>query len=120
MVTSPIIQPNIFLHLGKEIMNRNKQTCLFTDLQHFESFFGAHPSICSVVWNKFVDEATIPKGGQPYHLLWDCMFLKTYNNEACLSSTVGVDEKTFRKWNWLFVKAISDLEDEVVSTPIPF
>ena len=51
------------------------------------------------------------------HLLWALMFLKMYAKEATTSRLAGgVDEKTYRKWVWLFVSAIADLEGDVVST----
>lgn len=50
-------------------------------------------------------------------MLWALMFLKTYAKESVLSGMAGsVDEKTFRKWVWLFVCAIASLESNVVST----
>lgn len=45
--------------------------------------------------------------------------MKIYESESVLASMVGpVDEKTFRKWAWAFVVAISDLQDSVVSYPL--
>ena len=60
----------------------------YADSRRFASFFGHLRKL-------------MPKGGKP----------------EVLSSTVGVDEKTFRKWVWFFVDALSFLESDVVSNP---
>ena len=50
------------------------------------------------------------------HLLWALMLLKTYETEPGIASWVGgIDEKTLRKWAWVFIEEISFLEPEVVS-----
>ena len=55
-------------------------------------------------------------GGQPKHLLWALMLLKLYAAESVLRTLAGgVDEKTYRKWAWLYVYEISDLQYKVVS-----
>lgn len=42
--------------------------------------------------------------------------MKLYNQEETNSINVGgVDEKSFRKWTWLFIEATSFLEYPVVS-----
>jgi hypothetical protein len=38
------------------------------------------------------------------------MFLKVYACERVFQALTGVDEKTFRKWAWLYVHAIGSLE----------
>jgi len=55
------------------------------------------------------------KGVVPEHLLWALMFMKVYGKESMHCTMAGaVDEKTFRKWVWIFVLEISYLESEVV------
>jgi hypothetical protein len=80
------------------------------------SAFGAPPIVCCILWNKMDPFKTMPRGVEPKHLLWGLHFLAVYDTEENSSQRVGqVDEKTFRKWAHLFVKAISYLESEVVS-----
>ena len=71
------------------------------------------------IWNRLDPFATIKpihKGVKPVHLLWALLFMKVYAEESIHAGLVGgVDEKTFRKWVWIFVQEISYLEDEVVS-----
>ena len=56
----------------------------------------------------FPDESII-------HMMWALMFLKMYGKESAMSSMAGVDKKTYRKWVWIFVFIIADLEALVVS-----
>ena len=68
--------------------------------------FGTSPYICFTLWKRIA----VPEGSSPKHLLWALMLLKTYAVQELLASLCGVDEKTFRKWSWVFVNAISVLE----------
>ena len=43
------------------------------------------------------------------------MLLKQYTGDRNLASAAGVDEKTFRKWSWTIIEAVSWLESEVVN-----
>ena len=43
------------------------------------------------------------------------MFLRLYNTEDILAARVGVVEKTYQKWVWLFIDLISYLEVDLVS-----
>ena len=51
---------------------------------------------------------------KPKHLLWALIFLKTYSTESSLAVAIGADEKTLRKWIFIIIYAISDLEDDWV------
>jgi hypothetical protein len=42
------------------------------------------------------------------------MFLKNYSTEPILAATIGVDEKTFRKWCWFDVEGIAQLDGFVL------
>lgn len=76
-------------------------------LRRFKTFFGVSPNICSIVWKKL--EADLPHGALPKHLLWCLSSLKQYETEHCRRSLFNADEKTIRKWTWIFVKLLSDL-----------
>ncbi len=45
----------------------------------------------------------------PKHLLWACLFLKTYCNETVLSALTSVDEKAQRYYVWKVIKALARL-----------
>lgn len=73
-----------------------------------ERFFGVTPLVCSIVWAKCVPN--LPLGAEGKHLLWAFMFLKVYCTEEVHCRMVGTNPTTFRKWNWIFVEIISDLQ----------
>ena len=59
----------------------------------------------------------LPENATEKHLLWACLLLQTYGSEEELSGHAGgVDEQTFRTWVWDMIEAVSDLEDQVVSS----
>jgi hypothetical protein len=109
--------PHDFEQLGSELMQRgNPQRQTRTSDRRFRSTFGTTGAICSLIWNLLQPETTMPQGSSPYHLLWALMLLKLYSTESILCTMAGgVDEKTFRKWAWMFVDEISHLEPSLVS-----
>jgi hypothetical protein len=112
-----------FIELGAEIMKRSHCD---TKSRSFETRWHSHfqvaPFVISVTWNMLIERANEEtqnryKYAKPVHLLWACLFLKVYKEEAILTGMCGgVDEDTFRKWVWFFVDEMSDLEYDVVST----
>lgn len=76
-------------------------------LRRFRSFFGVSPNICSITWKML--RSTAPLGSTPKHLLWCLHFLKQYPSEHSRRSILDADEKTIRKWSWIFVKLLADL-----------
>lgn len=82
----------------------------------WSSCFGVSSEVCVDVWIRIDPANSMPKGAKTHHLLWALYFLNVYPRETQGSSNIGgVDEKTYRKWVWLFVTAISYLEYPVVS-----
>jgi hypothetical protein len=78
--------------------------------------FGAKPNVMAHLWTLIDPERTMPTGVKTEHIIWAFYFLKLYNQEEVNTRNVGgPDEKTFRKWVWLFVEAISYQEYPVVS-----
>ena len=68
-----------------------------------------------------VDCNSLPLEGEIKHLLWTLHFLKAYPKQAAVYSTVGgstgaIDPKTFRKHMWPFIRAVAELETDVVIT----
>jgi hypothetical protein len=109
------IEPYAFLHLGRSIMKMHCKLADATEKARFHASFGTSPEVCSVLWEMLDPREEIDRYALPQHLLWALMFLKLYCSERVNRMIVGVDEDTFRKWAWLFVEAISYLEDSVVS-----
>ena len=102
---------------GSKIMNRSKKS-FYTFNRRFRAHFGTTPTVCLIIWERLDPfESILPyhRGVQFKHLLWALLFMKIYGTEHLHTSLVGgVDEKTFRKWSWIFIDAIADLECEVV------
>jgi len=109
-----------FDQIGNEMMRRHHpgigMSLLCTDDQRFRATYRMTASICATLWHMVKLETTMPEGAHPAHLLLCLMFLKIYATEAVLCTMAGgVDEKTFRKWSWMFVDELSYLEDSVVT-----
>lgn len=103
---------NTFWIKGMEYAKRNISETE-ANRRRFVSLFGTSPTICTEIWAMI--EPRIPFVLH-HHLLWGLLFLKLYANEAALCGMVGgVDEKTFRKWSWTIIEAISGFKLTVVS-----
>jgi len=90
-----------------------------SDDRRFREFFGASVLVVMALWNLLVDTDLLPENGQIVHLLWTLYFFKVYPKQNVACSAAGgtrgaVDPKTFRKYVWPFVSAISDLEQIVI------
>lgn len=110
------IKPSAFISLAKINLNRAEtDRSVRKEYRRFRAHFGTSPSTCAILWKKLVDNAVLPRGRQPVHLLWALYFLNRYETEEVAASTFGVEEETFRKWSWLLVVAIAKLKPSVVS-----
>ena len=111
--------------LGTELMMRSRNTLGTihkggTEDRRFRQFFGISATSAVDTWGRMKENELIPDGGKFLHLLWALMFFKTYSVDTVLCSHAGgiygaIDPKTFRKWLWPMVYAISELEYSVVS-----
>ena len=103
-----------FMERGREIFLRNKGGAKETDHRRFKVTFGTTPTICTIIWDLLLTTDNMPQKGRPEHLLWALLFLHLYCAESVHATLTGHDEKTFRKWSWTFVRAISYLQADVV------
>ena len=78
--------------------------------------FGAEPPIMAELWTRITPEKTMPQGVKAEHIMQVLYLLTVYNiEEVNTQNVVGNPvEKTFRKWVWLFIEAISYQEYPVV------
>lgn len=83
--------------------------------RRFSAFFGATIHITYVLWCLLAVEVDGPVGGTIAHLLWTMMLMKMYGTVDTMSRVAGVDPGTFRRWTWLFMERIADLNSTVVS-----
>ena len=112
---------NDLYDLGKEMMNRaghrlGKLIAGGAEDRKFRSFFGCGVEVARLAWNMLRAKSLVPPGGLVVHYLWSLMFMKLYSSETALCAHAGgIDPKTFRKWVWPFIRALSELEYSVVS-----
>ena len=112
-----VLKAQRFVEEGCIIMRKSSRRSFSTFDRRFRSHFGTTPSICTIIWERLDPYHTIEleyRGVKVKHLLWALMFMKMYCAEHIHASLAGVDEKTFRKWSWIFIDAIAGLEYEVV------
>ena len=99
--------------------------------RRFVANFGCLPRTCADLWKRILGSGQIEfmiKVGskkrfyvnhppyKPKHLLWGLYHLKCYPTENQSIGMVGNNEKSYRKWVWVFIEAIASLKNEVVST----
>lgn len=99
-----------FLRLGNIYTKATSNTN--TNLRRFTSFFGITPKVCARIWEMI--KSSLPAGSKPTHLLWSLNFLKQYNTEHTRRSLFKADEKTLRKWTWVFIELMSNLNVVIV------
>ena len=80
----------------------------------FREYFGVGPIVAIILWESLYLHDLIPEGGQLIHLLWTLCFLKEYGKTHQMANQAKVDAKTYQKYVWRFIVAISDLEVHVV------
>jgi hypothetical protein len=84
----------------------------------FPSWFGLSPFVFVQLWKRLVTKGLL-YNAKVYHALWALIFLKMYVYEDLLSTIVGADRKTVRKWVWYMLQKIAGLSDDVVSFQSP-
>ena len=111
-----------FVTIGADIMNRSPPS-IFSGghsrafNERWAAHFQVEPEVCENVWTRLdtTEFDGSDEEGQPCHLLWLLVFLKTYATWPVISSMCGgIDEDTVSKWVWIFVCKISYLEFDVV------
>ncbi len=103
-----MLSPQSFLLRGLDIMNKSLTSSDKINNRRFRSHFGISPKVCYCVWMKSLSYH--PTGSKDIHLLMALHFLKCYNTESVNASLFQVDEKTYRKWQWIFVRIIAELK----------
>ena len=103
------------LQAREEIMGQSSSTSgKMTEDCRFHAVFGCQSPVALVLSGMVLTEPMVVPGATAVHMMWALMFLKVSGNETTMSTMAGVDEKTFRKWAWVLIEAISDLESSVV------
>lgn len=103
-----MIDSKVFLNIGCSYVKHNINGSRITGYRRFRAFFGVDPIVCSIVWEQLKNDR--PPRSKPKHLMWALMFLKIYTTENVFRGIVGVDEKTWRKWIWIFIDLMASLK----------
>jgi len=114
--------PDLFMPTARDIMNRPPRkdaSTMSTEARFFRETFGTRLVIVEILWDLLDYHGLQPEDGRPNHLLWALHFMKAYPLQATGCATVGgsggaVDAKTYRKWVWAYIEAVSFLVHEVV------
>ena len=125
-----------FDEVGMEMLGREVGGSKVTHDRRFISNFGCLPPTCATLWHRLLTsgheafmvevKSLVSKKSKkrfypncpPYkacHLLWALHLMMCYPTENQGISIINCDEKTFRKWAWAFIEALSSLKNEVVS-----
>ena len=107
------VMPAAFQAAGGTIIHMSPALSSMTRSRRFRAAFGTSPRVCSVLWSKCHESFDIPVNALPVHLLWVLLFLKLYASEQVNAALTKSDEKTFRKWSWLFIEALASIDDLV-------
>ena len=82
--------------------------CSITFSRRFRAYFGTSSKVSCFSWTML--QSNIPVNSKGEQLLRALMFLKVCSTQNMNSKIVRVDEKTFRKWSRIMVKALSRLD----------
>ena len=98
-----------FYREGCVITRHNIEGSVDTGLRRFREHFYATPIVCSILWNMMTEKQMHPNGATVKCMLCALLFLKCYNTETVNSGTMNLDEKTVRKWQWIYIDLIAGL-----------
>ena len=84
--------------------------------RRFKSMFGIDYCLALKVWSDLKSSNVLHNTKyNPKHLLMTLYFLKSYGIERQISNMFEVDEKIYRKWIWIYIKALNKLSRFYVS-----
>jgi hypothetical protein len=105
----PLINAKFFWSVAETLVPSMKaDTAHATKVRRFRVLFGVSSPICCRLWH--LVKSSLPNGASPRHLLWTLYFLRQYSDQEVNSAFAKCDEKTFRKWCWIVIKALADLD----------
>jgi hypothetical protein len=112
-----------FYMMAKEVQRRSGQEirAATTEDRRFRDFFGVGVHTAIITWTLLLQNNLLPEEALVPHLLWALYFLFCYpkQEEGCAAAGTkekgAVDPKTWRKYIWPMIYALSDLESVVVS-----
>jgi hypothetical protein len=115
-----------FYMMAKEVQHRSGQkiNSAQTEDRRFRDFFGVG-GVGIITWTLLSKNNLLPEGVIVPHLLWAMYLICCYpkQEEGCASAARekgAIDPKTWCKYLWPMIYALSDLESAVVSFYILF
>lgn len=111
-----------FLRIAKEVQNRSGQKICETGTEdrRFRDYFGCGVHVAILLWTLLDQNELLEENSTIEHMLWTMYFLKCYPREQEGCAAAGdaqkgaCDPKTWRKYVWPMIYAMSDLESVVV------
>lgn len=97
----------VFRTEGYENIHHSNGCSEQVGLQRFTDFFGASPLVCSIIWDAISNANAHPHGSRPKYFLAALHFLRVYNIETVNRALFNHDEKTLRKWVWMYISIIA-------------
>ena len=87
-----------------------------SESREFWENFGCGVNLTHTIWMMMDSRELIPNNGMIHHLLWILSFMKIYGKERMMCHLNFIRNlKTIRKWMWLCIDFIVELESLVVS-----
>jgi hypothetical protein len=99
-----------FALLAEPIIRATPRLSNRTNERRFRSMFGVPIEVVPALWLSCCEDERGVQGGKPRHLLWALLFLKLYSCEHVSAAMCRCDEKTYRKWAWIYVDKLADLK----------
>ena len=96
----------IFLQIAVHLLRMDHIRSTTEQYRKYSTLLGLSPFSTNLLWS-VLDK---PKGLKPVHLLWTLLFLRMYPTQEVLLSYLQVDTKTARKWIWMVVDLLADLD----------
>ena len=98
---------NDFWIAGCQITKHNLGASEKVGMRRFREHFGTSPEVCAIAWQLLESQQLNPPGATPFHMLCAILFLKRYETESITRTLTGLDEKTNRKWKWIYVDLLA-------------
>ena len=99
------------LMAGESIRGLELHLARSTVVGRFKAHFGVSPLHCAWLWLLSEDKLYQKDYNvKRIHLLWTLNVMKTDDTEAVLKGRWGVDEKTIRKWLYVVLEVLSNLQ----------
>lgn len=98
---------NDFIEAGI-VMTRHASSSGIIRERRFRQMFGITPFICSMIWEDLRVQQLHLNNAKPVYMLCALLLLRLYETDDVNRAISGIDEKTFRKWAWIYISLIAE------------